>query len=127
MDIVDKRLVERYGVPRSGKADKRCMSLPTVGEEHYRLFSPLHGDYHTKMMEICCDHKDADSSSWFTRCLLFLVITCVVHVSRSYNHLWYTVVHACSSFILFVYLHVLHVPPLFHVVLYVYMYYINHA
>ena len=56
--------MQRYGVPRSEQINSTAMETVSVGQEHYRSFSPVSGDYHKRLVELCCDEENM---SWCTR------------------------------------------------------------
>lgn len=59
--------MKRYGVPRSDQVDSERSALLSVGQEHYRSFVPLTGDYHDRLAEMCCDVEENVDSLWCTR------------------------------------------------------------
>ena len=64
LDSLDEALMQRYGLPRSGQNNSTAMTSISVGQEHYRSFSPLSGEYCKKMAEMCCDRE---KMLWCTR------------------------------------------------------------
>ena len=66
MDSLNEALMQRYGVTRSDQIDSTPLASVSVGQEHYRSFAPVTGEYLKRLAEMCCDGENVDSS-WCTR------------------------------------------------------------
>ena len=65
MDSLNEALLQRYGVRRSDTIDSTRVASVSVGQEHYRSFAPVTGEYHKRLAEMSCNEQDFDE--WRTR------------------------------------------------------------